>query len=707
MLRRLADSAADRPRLTLALTFVFVAFAGVFGGPVAGLLAENEGDDFADPGSESVAANERLTAATGGEPGVGLVVLVRAGVDIARPAARSKVRPVAEALRRDPAIGRVISFYETRDRAFVSRDRRSTYLAASFRAGADEDEAVERIQDRLDGQAGVLVGGPAVAEPAIGEQVGEDLARAEALAFPILFVVSLLVFRSLVAALLPLLVGMVTIFGSFLALRAINAVEPLSIFALNLVIAMGLGLAIDYSLFVVSRYREELAAVGPGREALRRTLASAGRTVLFSALTVAAAMASLLVFSQRFLYSMGLGGVTAALVAAAVSLIVLPAVLAALGPRVNSLALGRWRRAAESEARGEHGGWYRLSRAVMRRPGIVAVLAAGVLILVGLPFTGIKFTGVDASVLPESSQARQLDDAIQAEFPPDRSSGIDIAVRAPRAAAGEVEDFARTVGGLEGVATASPPRPVGDNLWSLEAVSETLALDQRSQDLVRTIRTAPAPFPVLVGGETAEFVDQQASLGARLPLAVAVLAITTIVLLFLMTGSVILPVKALIMNLLSLSAAFGLLVLIFQDGRFEGLLDYTSQGALESSQPILLFVIAFALSTDYGVFLLTRIKEARDAGLSNREAVAQGLERTGRIVTAAALLFTIAIGAFATSEIIFIKQVGVGTALAVIIDATIVRAFLVPSLMALLGERNWWAPPALRRLHERIGLGGA
>ena len=689
------------------LTFLFVALAGAFGGPVAGILAENEGDDFADPGAESVAAGERLTGATGAEPGVGIVALIRTGARVESPEARSKVRAVAEVLRRERAIARVISFYDTRDRAFVARDGRSTYLAAVIRAGADEDEAVERIQARLADRPGVLIGGPAVAEPAVGEQVSEDLARAEALAFPILFVVSLLVFRSIVAALLPLLVGMVTIFGSFLALRAINAVEPLSIFALNLVIALGLGLAIDYSLFIVSRYREELAASGPGREALRRTLATAGRTVLFSALTVAAALASLLVFSQRFLYSMGLGGLTAALVAAAVSLVVLPAALAALGPRVNSLALGRWRRAAEEEARGEHGGWYRLSRAVMRRPGTVAVLAAGLLILVGLPFTGIKFTGVDASVLPESSEARQVDDAIRAEFPPDRTSAIDIALEAPRSAAAEVRAFAGRVEALDGVAATTPPRPVGDGLWSLEAVSAEPALDERSRDLVTAIRAVPAPFPVLVGGATAQFVDQQGSLASRLPLALAVLAITTIALLFLMTGSVILPLKALVMNLLSLSAAFGLLVLIFQDGRLEGLLDYTSQGALESSQPILLFVIAFALSTDYGVFLLTRIKEARDAGLSNREAVAQGLEQTGRIVTAAALLFTIAIGAFATSEIIFIKQVGVGTALAVILDATVVRAFLVPALMALLGERNWWAPPALRRLHRRIGLGEA
>ena len=705
MLRRLADLSARRPRRVLLATLAFFLVAVALGGPVAGRLSG--GDDFFDPDSESHRAEQRLRRAAGEEARPAVIALVRTGQVVTRPAARARVERIARELRRDPAVSRVVTFYHTRDRPFVSRDRTATFVAAFFRADAGED-AGERIAERFENRPGVAVGGAELAEPAIGDQVGEDLAKAELIAFPILFLLSLWVFRGVVAALLPIFVGVLTIFGTFLGLRLVNEATLLSIFALNLATGLGLGLAIDYSLFVVSRYREELARSGPGVEALRRTLASAGRTVLFSALTVAAALAALTVFPQRFLYSMGLSGTISALVAAAVSLTALPALLALLGPRVNALAPARWQRARDREARAEAGGfWYRLSRAVMRRPLPVAVASAALLIAIGLPFTGIKFTGVDASVLPASSGPRQVDDALRREFPPAPSDPIALAVEAPPDARPRLERYAEGLRRLPEAASVAPPRRLDARTWMVEVTPRRAALDERSLDLVREIRDRPAPFPVQAAGQSAEFVDQQDSLAAHLPLGLAVLAVATMLILFAMTGSVVLPLKSLVMNLLTLSAAFGLLVLIFQHGRLEGLLDYTSQGALESTQPILLFAIAFALSTDYGVFLLTRIKEARDAGAEDHDAVAIGLERTGRIVTAAALLFCVAIGAFATSEIVFIKEVGVGTALAVIIDATIIRALLVPSLMALLGRRNWWAPRPLRRLHERVGLSEA
>ncbi|MGH2970029.1 MAG: MMPL family transporter, partial [Solirubrobacteraceae bacterium] len=370
-----------------------------------------------------------------------------------------------------------------------------------------------------------------------------------------------------------------------------------------------------------------------------------------------------------------------------------------LSPRGWQLAMHR----DASQVRA--GGWYRLSQAVMRRPAPIAAGAAVLLIALGLPFLRIDFTGVDASVLPTERSARVVDDALRTEFPPGPTSPVIVVAGAGESgrAAGAVGAYAQELALLDGVAAVAPPEQAG-GLWRVDVVPEGGELSEWSQQLVEDVRAVDAPFPVEVGGGTAGFVDQQSSLGHSLPLALAVLATTTLVILFLMTGSVVLPVKALLMNLLTLSAAFGLLVLIFQDGRFEGLLAYDSQGALESTQPILLFAVAFGLSTDYGVFLLTRIKEARDAGLGDREAVAVGLERTGRIVTYAALLFCIAIGAFATSQIIFIKEVGVGTALAVLIDAFLVRALLVPSLMALLGHWNWWAPRPLARLHARLGL---
>jgi RND superfamily putative drug exporter len=538
------------------------------------------------------------------------------------------------------------------------------------------------------------------------------------LAFPLLFLLSLLFFRSLVAALLPLLIGGLAIIGTFFVLRIASEFGSISIFALNLTTGLGLGLAIDYSLFIVSRYREELARRGVdsagagGRterwEALRATMRTAGRTVLFSSITVAAALASLIVFPQRFLYSMGIGGSLVALLAAAVALIVLPAVLSILGPRVNALAPRFLQRRAERDAMPtESGLWYRLSRFVMRRPIPIASLSAAFLIALGIPFLSIKFTSVDAQVLPESASARQVDDAMRSDFPPFRDTPIRLAVQGGGQKA--VTTVADDVREDPGVAAVGPPRELSGGWTVLEATAKGPFMSERSKSTVRRLRDLPAPpgSTVLVTGASAHFADFQSSLEEHLPLALAIVVIATLVVLFLFTGSVVLPVKALVMNVLTLSAVFGILVLIFQDGRLQGLLDYSSQGALEQTMPILLFAVAFGLSTDYAVFLLSRIKEARDAGASDSESVAIGLERTGRIVTAAALLFAIAIGAFATSQIIFIKQNGIGTALAVLIDASIIRALLVPSLMELLGKWNWWAPRPLRRLHARIGLSEA
>ncbi|MGH3105102.1 MAG: MMPL family transporter [Gaiellaceae bacterium] len=710
MLSRLADLAHARSRLVIVAAIAAAVAAGVFGGPVAGLLSAS-GSNFEDTDSESVRARALLEEAAGASPEAAIVALVETGADVrTSQAARDKVEAVAREIASDPVVARAVTFYDTRDPSFVSNDGTATIVVGSFKPvpEAETEEAIPGLIEAFEGDPAVTLGGGEVVGEELGEQVGKDLARAEAIAFPLLFLLSLFIFRGVVAALLPLIAGAFAILGTFLVLRIANEVTPLSIFALNLVTGLGLGLAIDYSLFIVSRYREELARVGPGREALRRTLATAGRTVAYSSLTVAAALAALLVFPQPFLYSMGIGGIAVALISAVVALVVLPAILAALGTRVNSLAPARWRRAAERTAEGRTSGfWYRLSRAVMRRPIPVATASAALLIALGLPFLNIEFTGVDANVLPKNASARQVSDALATRFPADRTSPVYLAVEAPRSEGAEVQSYAAGLRELPGVAEVLPPQPVGDALWRVDVLSANPALDNRSKELVREIRDRETPFEVKVGGETAAFVDQQSSLGDTLPLGIAILAFGTFVLLFLMTGSVILPLKAILMNLLTLSAALGILVLVFQDGRLEGLLDYESVGALDSTQPILLFAVAFALSTDYAVFLLTRIKEARDAGMDNTEAVATGLERTGRIVTAAALLFSIAIGAFSTSEIAFIKEVGVGTALAVLIDASLVRALLVPSLMKLLGGWNWWAPGPLRRLHERFGFSEA
>jgi uncharacterized membrane protein YdfJ with MMPL/SSD domain len=700
MFNALASFAQRRRRTVVLGGVVFFLAAGAIGGSVADRLDPYGADD---PDTESVIASERLEQK--GFRDASVVVLIEDG-RITSPEGQSRVREIERQVAEEPQVASVAGYLQTGSKDFLSDDGKSTYLAVALEPTDDKElqEAASRIADGLAGEPGVKVGGYALAQEQVNDQVEQDLRMAEMLAFPLLFLLSLVFFRSLVAAALPLLVGGLAIVGTFLILRVASELGSISIFALNLTTGLGLGLAIDYSLFMVSRYREEIARTGPGLEAMKRTMATAGRTVFFSSLTVAAALASLLVFPQRFLYSMGVGGASVALLAATVSLTVLPAVLALLGARVNSLSPSWLQRRADRDARPASAGfWYRLSRFVQRRPGRIAATSAAFLIALGIPFLSLKFTFVDAQVLPEGKSARQVDNVLRTKFPPFRDTPIRVLVEGDATAAASAEQQLR---GVDGVVAVNPPQRVAKQTFVVEAVSDSPYISERSRDTVREIRDLREPpgSHVLVSGGTADFLDFQSSLAEHLPITIAIVVVMTLLVLFLMTGSVVLPAKQLLMNVLNLSAVFGILVFIFQDGRLEGLLDYQSQGALEQTMPILLFAVAFGLSTDYGVFLLSRIKEARDGGAPNSEAVAIGLERTGRIVTAAAALFAIAIGAFATSEIIFIKQNGVGTALAVLIDATIIRALLVPSLMELLGEWNWWAPRFLRRLHWRVGL---
>ena len=457
MLDRLAAFLYRRRRRVLWASLVVVLAAGFFGGPVFGLL--ESGDDFDDPQAEAPRASQDIARATGASASPDLVALVRLGAPADSPEAQRKLARVASALE-DRGVADVAAYRSGGNRALVSEDGRSSYVVATFKA--DADDALERVQPRLERIPGVTVGGGEVAGEQVGEQVSEDIARAELLAFPILFLLSLFVFRSFVAALLPLAVGGATIMLSFLVMRVVNgAIEPMSIFALNLITGLGLGLAIDYSLFMVSRFREELERGLDTAAALRATMATAGRTVLFSAVTVAAALAALLVFPLRFLYSMGVGGVICALAAALVSLTLLPAILAALGPRVNALSPKRWQAALHREASGERSGfWYRLSHTIMRRPVPVAVGASALLIAMGLPFLGIKFTGVDAGVLPRDQSARVVNDALQTEFPPNRTSPVYIAARGGSGDEEAIRRYAARLGELPGV-VGEPTRAAG------------------------------------------------------------------------------------------------------------------------------------------------------------------------------------------------------------------------------------------------------
>jgi len=623
-------------------------------------------DQFADLSSESWLASLEVQQRTGVEADPGVLALVAGG-----PAAVARVQTRID---RDPAVARTI----VDDSGVVL-----VFLRA--RGGDETKDAAGRLTAAFANDPQVLLGGGAIASHQVTEAIQSDLRRAELIAFPLVLLLSFWVFRGLVAAFLPPLVGAGAIALTFLGLRLAVEVHSLSVFALNLVTGLGLGLAIDYSLFIVSRWREEAARHGHGPEALAATMRTAGRTVVFSALTVAASMACLLVFPQQFLYSMGLGGVLVALSAGIVALVPLPAFLYWLGPRIDALAPRRLQQLPSG------GRWGRLAAWVMQRPGRVAALSASVLVVLALPAFGVHFVGVDATTLPASASARQVAETLDRNELRGRYAPVTAIMDSPPSRAATAR-----LAATAGVAAVLPARQVTPGLWRLDLLPRHRGLSDSSQQLVRTVR---AELPAArVTGQTAGFVDQQASLRAHLPWALGILALTTCTLIFLFTGSVVLPLKSLVMNVLTLGASFGILVLVFEWG--QGL-----QG-LESTQPILLGATAFGLSTDYAIFLFSRIKEARDRGLANRDAVADGLERTGRVVTAAALLFCVAIGTFATSGISFIQELGVGTAAAVALDATIIRALLVPSLMALLGEWNWWAPAPLRRLHARLGLAG-
>ncbi len=700
---RLTALAAGHPRRVLVVAGIVFLLAAGIGAPVTTIL-KGRSHDFQDPHDQTLQSEAAIQRATGQSPNYGLAALVTTAGSVQNsPRAQRLVVGVAQQLATQKGFQRALDYPSSHLPQLVSRDGHETVVLAAFATQEDSAAAADYLRPRL-ARAGVRFGGGDVAFSEINSRTSSDLEHAELLAFPLLLLLSLWVFRGLIAALMPLLVGGFAIVLTFVGLRLVNQFTGLSIFAANLVTGVGLGLGIDYSLFILSRYREELAAGREPREAIERTLQTAGRTVLYGCLTVAGALASMLVFPERFLYSMGVGGMLVALMAGTVSLVVLPAVLLALGPRINALA-PRWmqRGTARAASAGEEGGWARWARAVMRRPGTIALLSTAVLLVLASPALHLALAPADARVLPASSETRQVADVLTRDFAVDGSQTISMVLPGTgQAHAQALAAQAQRIAG--GQAQTTPPHYLGRGAWEIDLLPQGSGGSAANQTLVKRLRALVNPQGGLVGGFTAGFVDQKASIASHVPLVLAILVAVTCGFLFLMTGSALLPLVALAMNLLTVAVGAGLLVLIFQDGHLASPLGFAPIGGLEEANLVLLFVIAFALSTDYGVFLFGRIKESHDSGLAAREAIVGGLERTGRLITAAALLFCVAIGAFATSHIFFVKQLGVGAALAVAIDATVVRALLVPAIMGRLGEWAWWAPAPLRRLHARIGL---
>jgi uncharacterized membrane protein YdfJ with MMPL/SSD domain len=685
MLARIANHGVRHPRRTALLALLFVLLAAVIAGPVATKL--NARNAFEDPSSQAARASAQIERATGAEASSGVVALVHA------PPLSAAAASAARTLGSDPGVARVASYANTHGRALVSKDGNSTLITAALRTSAEPNAVVDRLTHDFAGRHDVQLGGTDVTLRQTNLQATKDLTFAEMIALPLLALLALLIFNG-VAALLPLGVGITSVLASMVALRIINAGFPLSSFALNVVTGLGLGLTIDYSLILLSRFREELGRGADTAKAVSTTIATAGRTVIFSALTVAAAMASLSVFSLRFLQSIGIGGAVVALAAAATSLTLLPALFVLLGTRLG----------VSKPAPRSSGPWYRLANLVMRRPGIIAAATIIGLLLLSAPTLHTKWSGTDASVLPKSQSSRAVADAVNSEFAPQSGTPMILSASAPASAGPRLAAYARTLARIPNISAVSQPHELDRETWQINLYTAGAPIDPAAQRALNNVRSLPAPFPALVGGQAAAFHDQQSSIASALPLAMVILALSTLIILWLMTGSVILPVKALAMNALTVGASLGLLVLVFQHGRLTGVLAYSSQGGIQSTNFLVLAAIVFGLSTDYGVFLLTRIKEGHDGGLANREAVAAGLQRTGRVVTAGAIMVAVALGAFATSHVVFLKELGLGTAAAVLIDAFIVRALLVPALMALLAEWNWWSPAPLRRLHNRLAI---
>src|SRR6266536_3520963 len=707
-----------RRRLVLVLTLIVVAFAGVWGTGVFGSLQTAGG--FNAPDSQSQHASDLASAAFGRDTSDVVVLYKSARLTVTDPAYRAAVTSTLAALPRS-RVESVATFWSTGSRQFVSASGRETYAVLQLTGGSD----AARIKsfDAIKGSLAVPgltehAGGLIPSEGAINKEVTSDIGRAEGLSMPLLLVLLMVIFGGLAAASLPLAIGGIAILGSFTALRLLTLLTAVSIYSVNITTILGLGLAIDYGLFMVSRFREELGRTAAVEDAVARTVATAGRTVAVSGVTVAVALASLMLFPMTFLRSMGYGGVATVIVDMVAALTVMPALLAVLGPRVNALRVRRRRRAGAALLPGAvpadetSGAWYRLARSVMRRPVVYVVVIVAGLAAVGSPFLHISWGGTDARVLPAAAAPRLVTEALNRDFPGNVTSPIEAVVQfpGPVSAAGRGAELAAYVSRLDRIpgVTGGQLTGVRGEIARVDLRYSPGPMTSQARSIVGQVREiAPhAGARVYAGGATAELADELSSLGSVLPWMALVVVLATFVLLFLAFGSVVLPVKAIAANALSLLATFGVIVWIFQDGHLSGLLRFSPTGAIDPTTPILMLAIIFGLSMDYEVFLLSRVRERYDVTADNTAAVASGLQRTGGIITSAALLLVIVIGAFSASGISFIKLMGVGMIVAVNVAAAIVRILLVPATMRLRGRARWWSRRPLRRLYVQYGVAG-
>lgn len=718
--------------------------AGIFG---SGVFSQLKNTSFGDPNSDSARAMQLLDTRLGGSSSDAVLLLRSETLRVSDPAFTQAATDLLTRLHQRAEVASLTSYYSTQSQSFISRDGHETFVLIQLTGQDTQIKSREytTLQPLLTSPTlQVTKGGIYPVNATVNSLIGTDLEHAELFTFPVLALLLLFVFGGAIAAALPLLIGGVAILVAFATLRLVTLFTDVSIYAINIVTMTGLGLAIDYALFLITRFREELVGdESDVRGALARTMATAGRTVLFSALTVSLSLSSLLLFPLPFLRSMGVGAVATILAVLLTSLTLLPVLLALLGRRINALSLTRLlRRRKQVRGTGEqHGWWYRLSEGVMRWPVPVALAVLVLLVTLGWPVLHINFALADVRMLPANQEARVVSERLQQDFVQQGNAQLTIAITTPGDALASnnlasLDEYVRQIKNIAGVeqvsslVTVSPALtlPAYQQLYAhpganpqLTQVAAQLANGNFTKvtvaiqpadhsdaavTIVNKIRAihAPGALQPLVDGATASQIDLTAGIARTLPLALLVIAGTVFVLLFLMTGSLVVPLKAIILNIFSLSATFGGLVWIFQDGHLQNLLNFQSTGSVDMTMPVLIFALAFGLSMDYEVFLLSRIKERFDQTGDNRLAVSSGLQRTGWLITSAALLLAIVLGAFGSARIIFIQEVGIGLTIAVIVDATLVRMLLVPATMRLLGTFNWWAPAPLRWLWLRIGL---
>jgi RND superfamily putative drug exporter len=695
MFEKLGHLIVGRRKSMLAFFIIGILTAGTVGSLVFSRL---DSGGYSDPNSDSYQVynylHDTLKIA---DPNV--VVVVDSGdLPINDPAIATKARALEAQMAKVSGVTKTLSYWSTGgEKTLVAKDGKAAYILVYSKAEAFTPESQEMgnyFQKNFDGKREGLTiysGGVGVVGNAINEKISKDLALAEAISIPLTFILLLLVFGAMVASAMPLIVGVSAILGAFFILYLISLITSVSIYALNLTTGMGLGLGIDYALLMVNRFREELHRGKSIEDSIVGMMSSAGKTVFYSGLTVLVTLLSLTFFPLPFLKSFGYAGVSVVAIAVAGALFGLPPILALLGNKVDK---GVVRKSAITHK--DDGRWAQTARFVMKRPVAVVLVSLIILGVLAAPIKNIAFSQGDSRILPASNPAAVATALQESRFASNIAT-VDLVILSGVGKESEITGYVEEIKKVSGIVSVTSPQVIGNDI-RIVAYESMLPRSPEAQKLIHELRKIPAPPGTLIGGAAADYTDSQDAIANTLPWALGWIAISVLILLFVFTGSIILPIKAVLLNVMSLTATMGVLTWVFVDGHLQWLVgSFTITGSLDTSIGILIAVVVFGLSMDYELFLLSRIREEHLLGKSNIESVATGLQRSARIITAAAVLLAVVFAAFITSGVTSIKTMGFGVAFAVLLDATLIRALLVPALMRLLGERNWWAPKAMQR----------